>query len=157
MPLKIGDKAPLFDLPDQYNNRVKLSDYRGKWIILYFYPRDNTPGCTLEAKDFTCLISEFQKFNAAVIGVSKDSISSHQKFIAKQNLDLKLLSDTELEVLQDYDAWREKKMYGKTFLGVIRSTFLINPQGNIEKAWYNVKAKGHADKVLALLKEVVEK
>ncbi|MCF7918468.1 MAG: thioredoxin-dependent thiol peroxidase [Candidatus Cloacimonetes bacterium] len=152
--LTAGAKAPDFNLLNQDNQNVKLSDFKGYWLILYFYPRDNTPGCSLEARDFTCLQQDFEKLGIKIIGISKDSVSSHQRFIEKQALNLTLLSDQDLKVMQAYGVWREKTLYGKTALGVVRSTFLIDPQGTIHEAWYNVKAKDHAQKMLEYCKEL---
>ena len=153
MKLNIGDKAPDFRLKNQAGEDVELKDHAGKWIVLYFYPKDNTSGCTLEAKDFTCLKNEFSSLNAVIIGVSKDSVKSHQNFISKQDLDLVLLSDPDHKTLEDYEAWRTKKMYGREFLGIVRSTFLIDPEGKIAFIWDKVKARDHAEKVLTKLKE----
>lgn len=149
-------RAPTFCLPDQNNNKVCLKDFEGKHVILYFYPRDNTPGCTIEAIDFTKLKKEFEKLNAIIIGVSKDSCESHIKFIDKQKLNLLLLSDVDHKVMEKYDVWQEKSMYGKKFLGVVRSTFLINPQGELIKEWRKVKARGHAQEVLDYLKAMFD-
>ena len=157
MALKIDDIAPSFELPNQDNKMVKLEDMSGKWLIIYFYPKDNTPGCTIEAKDFSCLQEEFAQIGVQVVGISKDSILSHQKFISKQELSLQLLSDVDLTTIKAYDTWREKKLYGKSFLGVIRSTFFIDPRGDINETWYNVKAKGHAEKVLEEVKKKLAK
>ena len=157
MALVSGDTAPIFELLDQDNRRVNLADFLGKWLIVYFYPKDNTPGCTIQAKDFTCLQEEYGKLGVQIIGISKDSVHSHQKFIIKQELSLRLLSDSELIVIKAYDTWREKKLYGKSFLGVIRSTFLIDPEGNMNHAWYNVRAKGHAERVLSEVKKILAK
>ena len=151
-----GQQAPNFTLPNQDDKAVSLRDFREKWVVLYFYPKDNTSGCKLEAKDFTCLVEQFAKKNAAVIGVSPDSISSHQKFIAKQELNLNLLSDPDKTALQAYGAWRLKKNYGREYMGVVRSTFLIDPEGVVRQVWDKVRAKGHAEKVLATLKEIAE-
>ena len=157
MALKTGDKAPVFALPNQDNEIVKLEELLGNWMIIYFYPKDNTPGCTIEARDFSCLQDDFAQAGVQVVGISKDSVESHQKFITKHELSLQLLSDADLTVIKAYDTWREKKLYGKSFLGVIRSTFLIDPQGNINQAWYNVKSKGHAERVLEAVKEQISK
>ncbi len=152
--LQIGDNAPDFTLQNQSKEKVSLRDYAGSWLILYFYPKDNTSGCTLEAKEFTCLVDAFSELGAIVIGVSKDSIKSHNNFIEKHDLDLELLSDPEHEVMEKYGVWQIKKLYGREFMGVVRSTFLISPEGEIAHAWYKVKAKGHAEKVLETLKEL---
>ncbi|ACL03897.1 alkyl hydroperoxide reductase/ Thiol specific antioxidant/ Mal allergen [Desulfatibacillum aliphaticivorans] len=151
-----GDKAPDFCLKDGNENEVCLKDFAGKWTVLYFYPRDNTSGCTTEALEFTALLPEFEKNNAAVIGVSKDSTASHKKFTDKHSLGVTLLSDPDKEVLEKYGAWRLKKMYGKESMGVVRSTFLIDPKGKIHTAWGRVgKAAGHAQKVLDVLVKAV--
>ncbi|MDN5354583.1 MAG: thioredoxin-dependent peroxiredoxin [Candidatus Cloacimonadota bacterium] len=154
--LEQNDKAPEFTLQNQDGEEVKLSDFKGKWLVLYFYPKDNTPGCTLEAKDFTCLVDEFQKLGVQVVGVSKDSVKSHVNFISKQELNLELLSDPDTKVMQKYGVWQPKKMFGKEVMGPVRSTFIIDPQGKIYKAMYKVKAQGHADKVLEILKEEIK-
>lgn len=152
--LQIGDRAPDFTLKNQSEEDVSLSEYAGSWLVLYFYPKDNTSGCTLEAKEFTCLVDDFSDLNAMVIGVSKDSIKSHNNFIEKHDLGFELLSDPEHEVMEKYGVWQIKKLYGRMFMGVVRSTFLISPEGEIAHVWYKVKAKGHAEKVLETLKEL---
>ncbi len=149
-----GKKAPAFALPNQDDEMVKLSDYTGQWVVLYFYPKDNTPGCTTEACDFTDSLKDFEKLNAVVLGVSPDSTESHRKFIDKQNLKITLLSDPNKKVLEKYGAWGTKKMYGKETKGVIRSTFLIDPKGKVAHQWSNVRAKGHVDKVHEKLAEL---
>src|SRR4030067_231499 len=146
--LKVGQLAPDFCLPNQNEESVCLKDSRGKWVVLYFYPRDNTPGCTIEAMDFTKLKSKFENLNAVILGVSKDNCNSHQKFIAGKKLTITLLSDPEAEVQKKYGVWRPKKFMGREFLGTVGSTFLINPEGKIAKIWDAVKAKGHAQDVL---------
>ena len=146
--LKTDQKAPDFTLLSGAEQATKLSDFIGKWVVLYFYPKDNTPGCTLEALAFTGLKKDFAAKNAVVFGISKDSCASHQKFIAKQDLTVELLSDPDSEVQKLYGVWRPKKFMGREFLGTVRSTFLIDPQGKISKIWDNVKAKGHAEEVL---------
>ena len=163
--MEVGQKAPEFCLPDQNGQQVCLNDFKGKWVILYFYPKDNTSGCTKEAIDFTELKPEFEKLGAVIIGVSKDSVQSHQKFIQKYDLGIKLLSDESKEVLKAYGAWGEKKQYGKVIEGTIRSTFIIDPQGNIAHSWKNVKVRQkrktgevkHAQVVLEKLKELMQK
>ena len=148
-------KAYNFCLPNQGNIEICLRDLKGKWIVLYFYPKDNTPGCTTEAKEFSNLLDEFEQLGVIVIGVSPDSPKKHCNFIEKHNLTITLLSDSEKEVLKAYGAWGKKKMYGKEYEGVIRSTFIINPKGEIVKEYKNVRAKGHAAKVLEDLKELI--
>ncbi len=152
----IGEKAPDFCLPDYRGEKHCLRDFRGKWVILYFYPKDNTSGCTREAKEFTAAKDEFEKLNAFIIGISKDSPKSHEKFINKHNLNILLLSDEEHRVIEAYGAWGKKKNYGREYFGTIRSTFLIDPEGKIVKVWKKVRVNGHVDDVLKTLKEVVE-
>ena len=151
MTLEVGDKAPNFTLPDQNGNSVRLDDFTGKWLLVYFYPRDDTPGCTVEAKDFTALKNDFEKNETVILGVSPDNETKHCKFIDKHRLKIDLLADCEKSMLSDYDVWQEKSMYGKTYMGVVRTTYLIDPDGNIAEAWTKVKAKGHADAVLKRL------
>ncbi len=149
-----GDAAPDFCLPDQNEEEVCLHEYLGKWVVLYFYPKDNTTGCTAEALDFTAHLSEFRTINAEILGVSPDSPQSHVKFIAKKKLDLRLLSDTNHTVLETYAAWQLKKMYGREYYGVVRSTFLIGPNGKIAHIWPKVKVKGHVENVLQRVKKL---
>lgn len=151
--LKIGTKAPDFTLPDQDGNPVSLSDFRGKTVVLYFYPRDNTPGCSRQACAFAQAFADFQALDAVVLGVSKDSTASHQKFAAKYDLPFRLLSDPELTTLQAYGVWQEKKLYGKTSMGVVRSTYVIDGDGIIRHAMPKVKPDANAGDVLALLKQ----
>lgn len=146
--------APGFTLKDQQENTVSLNKLRGQWVVLYFYPKDNTPGCTIEACDFSRLKKDFEELNAKILGVSPDSISSHQQFIDRQNLRIDLLSDPEKISIQSYGAWGEKKNYGKVYEGLIRSTFLIDPKGRIAESFKNVRAKGHAERVLKKLREL---
>jgi len=152
--LKVGDKAPDFCLPNQDSEEICLRDFAGSWVVLYFYPKDNTPGCTTEALDFTALKSEFEKEGATILGVSPDSIKKHQNFITKKELQITLLSDEDKEVAQKYGVWQLKKMYGREYMGIVRSTFLIDPDGNIAEIWTKVKVKEHAKKVLEKLKEL---
>jgi peroxiredoxin Q/BCP len=150
--LSTGDKAPAFDLPSDSGDNVKLGDYAGKTFVLYFYPKDNTPGCTREAQAFTALLPKFKKAGVDVLGVSKDSVATHCGFRDKLKLKVPLLSDPELEVHKAYGAYGDKMMYGKKVKGVIRSTFLIE-KGKIKRAWGSVKVDGHAEAVLAALDE----
>ena len=152
--VKIGESAPDICLPNQNGEEICLKDLLGKWVVLYFYPKDNTSGCTLEARDFTSAVGEFQQLDAEIIGISPDSIKSHENFIAKHSLGINLLSDPEHKTLEAYSAWGKKKMYGREFYGVVRTTFLINPQGMVEHIWSKVSVKGHVDTVLEKLKEL---
>ena len=152
--LKIGDLAPDFCLPKQDEEEICLKDYKGKNIILYFYPKDNTPGCSLEAMMFTKYKPEFEKYNTTVIGVSKDSCASHQKFIENKNLNLILISDIDKKIHKIYGVWRLKKFMGREFLGTIRTTFLIDKEGKIKKIWDNVKVKDHVEEVLETVKNL---
>ncbi|HEY3128475.1 MAG TPA: thioredoxin-dependent thiol peroxidase [Acidobacteriota bacterium] len=149
--LKEGDKAPDFTLQDDTGKKVSLKSLRGKRVILYFYPKDDTPGCTREACGFRDQFADFGTVNAAVYGVSKDSLDSHKKFKSRYSLPFPLLSDPDLVVAKEYGAWGEKNMYGKKIMGIIRSTFIIDAKGRIEKIYRNVKVDGHIDAVLAHL------
>lgn len=147
-----GEKAPEFTLPRDGGGKISLTDFRGHPVVLYFYPRDDTPGCTTEGKDFTAAAAEFQTAGATVLGVSKDSVEAHDKFRDKHALEVILLSDEEGDVCETYGVWGEKKMYGKTFMGIERSTFLIDSAGKIARAWPKVKVDGHAEEVLEAAK-----
>jgi peroxiredoxin Q/BCP len=149
---EIGQLAPDFTLPDADGKQIALKDLKGKWVVLYFYPKDNTSGCTVEALEFTVLLEAFQKLNAVVLGVSPDSCKSHQKFIEKQSLKVTLLSDENHEVIERFGFWVEKSMYGKKYMGVQRGTVLIDPEGVVRHIWPKVKARGHAEEVLNMLK-----
>ena len=149
--LQEGMQAPEFTLTDKDGKHVSLSDFLGKKVVLYFYPKDNTPGCTRQACAFAAAYDDFEKKNAVVIGISKDSTSSHEKFAEKYSLPFVLLSDPELQAIQAYGVWQEKKLYGKTSMGVIRTTFLIDEQGKIVKIMPKVKPDTNAADVLALL------
>ncbi len=149
--LEVGTKAPAFTLPDQNGEMHSLEDYKGQKVILYFYPKDNTSGCTAQACSFGELYPQFQEKGAVVLGVSKDSVASHKKFEQNYGLPFTLLSDTELEAIQAYDVWQEKSMYGKKFMGIVRTTYLIDENGVIEKAFSKVKAKENAAQMLKLL------
>ena len=149
-------KAKDFCLPNQDGVEICLRDLKGKWIILYFYPKDNTPGCTTEAIEFTELLDKFEELGAIVIGISPDSPKKHCNFIEKHNLKITLLSDEDKKVLKEYGAWGIKKNYGREYEGVIRSTFIINPDLEIVKEFKNVRAKGHAQRVLKELEKIVK-
>ena len=149
--LEVGMKAPAFTLPDKDGNLVSLSDFAGKRVVLYFYPRDNTPGCTRQACAFAAAYEAFKALDAVVIGVSKDSAASHQKFAQKHELPFILLSDPELAAIQAYGVWQEKKNYGKVSMGVVRSTFIIDENGMVEKVMPKVKPDTNAGDVLAWL------
>lgn len=148
---EVGSLAPDFCLPDQDGQEVCLHDLRGRWVVLYFYPKDNTSGCTLEAIQFTQHLDAFQERGATVIGVSPDPPPTHRRFAEKHNLRVRLLSDPEHRVLEQYGVWQKKRRYGKEYWGVARTTFLIDPEGRIAWVWPNVKVQGHAEEVLSTL------
>lgn len=152
--LKAGDKAPDFCLADQDDQDVCLDSLKGKWVVFYFYPKDNTPGCTTEAIDFSGIKGDLESRNTMILGVSGDSTKSHRGFISRKDLTITLLSDPEHDAMEKYGVWQLKKNYGREYYGVVRSTFLIDPGGNIAHAWYNVKARGHAEKVFQKLEEL---
>jgi peroxiredoxin Q/BCP len=143
-----GDKAPDFELPTETGEDLNLSSLKGKPVVLYFYPKDDTSGCTAEAKDFSRLAPEFRKAGAVVLGVSPDSVASHQKFRDKHDLSIRLVADTEKAAAMAYGVWAEKSMYGRKYMGVERSTFLIDKAGRIARSWRKVKVPGHAEEVL---------
>jgi len=149
--LEIGTKAPDFTLPDQNGNMHSLSEYRGKKVILYFYPKDNTAGCTKQACGFAERYPQFTEKGAVVLGISKDSVASHKKFEEKYGLPFTLLADPELAAIQAYDVWQEKKNYGKTYMGVVRTTYLIDEEGKIAKAFDKVKAADNPEQMLGEL------
>ena len=151
--LEIGMKAPEFTLSDKDGNTVSLSDFLGKKVVLYFYPRDNTPGCTRQACAFAAAYEGFKSKDVVVIGISKDSVASHLKFAQKYDLPFILLSDPELQAIQAYGVWQEKKLYGKVSMGVVRTTFIIDEQGNIEKVMPKVKPDTNAAEILSFLAE----
>jgi peroxiredoxin Q/BCP len=148
-----GDAAPLFSLPDQDGKVVRLQDYLGRRVVIYFYPADDTPACTKEARQFSDFVEDYATLGVEVLGISPDDGAKHKKFRAKHGLRISLLSDPEREVMTQYGAWGTKSIYGHEIVGVIRSTFLVGKDGRIERAWYNVRADGHAAKVLAALAE----
>jgi peroxiredoxin Q/BCP len=153
--IKEKSKAPTFNLPSSSNKDFDFKKNLNQYLVIYFYPRDNTPGCTNEAKDFSKIYKEFKKLNCEIIGVSKDTIESHKKFITKFKIPFHLLSDEKNIMLKKYGAWGEKSMYGKKFMGIKRTTVLIDPKGKIKKIWNNVKVTDHAKEVLNFLKEVI--
>ncbi len=148
MSVNEGDKAPSFDLPTDGDGRVKLSALKGKPVVLYFYPKDDTSGCTKEACAFRDLMPDFSKIDAQIIGVSKDSVAKHDKFKAKYDLNFPLASDEDGKVCEAYGVWVEKSMYGRKYMGIERATFLIDAKGKVAKVWRKVKVPGHADAVL---------
>lgn len=152
--LTIGDIAPDFTIPETSGTDITLSDQKPSPVVLFFYPRDNTKGCTVEALDFTAALSEFESLGAKVFGISKDSLESHQKFVDKKSLTVPLLSDEHSDVCEKYGVWAEKKMYGKTFMGIVRTTVLIDAEGKIAKVWNKVKVPGHVDEVLQSVKDL---
>ncbi len=147
--IDVGDTLPDMELTKSDGSPMKLSDYHGQKLVLFFYPKASTPGCTTESKDFSALLPEFKKAGAAILGMSADSSKRQQNFINKQELTVDIASDESTEFLEKIGVWAEKKMYGKTYMGIIRSTFLIGPDGKVMQAWPKVKVKGHAEDVLA--------
>lgn len=154
MSLEIGTKAPDFSAEINGGSNIQLKDVLGKWLVLYFYPKDNTPGCTTEACDFRDNMERITGIGANVIGVSPDSVKSHDKFVEKKELNFALVADPEKEICNLYDIIGEKKMYGKTFMGVIRTTYIINPDGEIAYVFDKVRVKGHVDKVIEKIEEL---
>lgn len=150
--LESGTTAPDFTLPRDGGSDVTLSAYRGQKVVLYFYPKDNTPGCTTEALDFTARKDAFEAAGTVVFGISKDSVKKHENFCQKHSLGIPLLSDADGTVCEDYGVWQEKQMYGKTHMGIVRATFLIDEDGTIARVWPKVKVDGHADEVLEAVK-----
>ena len=156
MSLAAGQAAPEFDLPADGGGRVRLADFKGRRLVLYFYPKDDTPGCTKEAQDFTAASPEFAAAGVAVIGVSKDGVASHDEFKAKYGLPFALASDESGSTVEAYGSWVEKSMYGKSYMGIDRSTFLIDGAGTVRRVWRKVKVPGHVEEVLAAARELSE-
>lgn len=154
MTLDINSQAPGFTAPIQTGETVSLSDYKGQPVVLYFYPKDDTPGCTTEACGFRDQLPDFSSLDAVVLGVSKDSVAKHQKFIDKYDLTFSLISDENTSICEDYGVWVEKSMYGKKYMGIERATFLIDGAGTIQKIWRKVKVPGHVEEVLEALKQL---
>tara|TARA_B100001057_G_scaffold448076_1_gene488086 strand:- start:132 stop:599 length:468 start_codon:yes stop_codon:yes gene_type:complete len=154
--IKENTKAPIFKLPSTNKKDYSLKDSIGKYVVIYFYPKDDTPGCTIETNDFNKLLPKFKKLNCDILGISKDNLKSHDKFREKYKIKFDLLSDEEIKVLKKYKVWGKKKFMGREFMGIIRSSFLIDKKGQILKVWNNVKAKDHAKEVLETLKNMVK-
>jgi thioredoxin-dependent peroxiredoxin len=156
MSLQVGQQPPPFALDNQDGKRVQLSDFLGQWVVLYFYPKDDTPGCTREAIGFSNAKTDFDALNTVILGLSKDTVESHEQFCGKYNLDIDLLSDPEKTAIFAYDVWQEKTSYGKTSMGIVRSTFLIDPNGIIRKIWSNVKVDEHVQAVRDELQQLIQ-
>jgi len=155
--IKENIKAPMFKLPSTNKKNYSLKDSLGKYVVIYFYPKDDTPGCTIETNDFNKLLPKFKKLNCEVLGISKDNLKSHDKFRDKYKIKFDLLADEKLEVLKKYKVWGKKKFMGREFMGVIRSSILIDKKGKILKVWDNVKVKDHAKEVLETLNDIIKK
>ncbi|MBL94319.1 MAG: putative peroxiredoxin bcp [Alphaproteobacteria bacterium MarineAlpha3_Bin5] len=154
MSISVGAKAPDFILPTDSNKKLSLSDLKGRKVVLYFYPKDLTPGCTVEAQDFRDHADKFKKAGAVIIGVSKDSIERHEKFKLKHHLNFVLLSDKDGTLCEDYGVWQKKKLYGREFMGIVRTTFVIDGGGVVRNVWEKVKVKGHVVEVLESLTRI---
>ena len=154
LKVKLDQKAPAFKVADQDGKIHSLEDFAGQWLVLYFYPKDSTPGCTCEAQDFTKELKAFEKLDATIVGVSADSPASHQKFIKKYDLKITLLADEDQKMLKQYGVWQEKSLYGRKFMGIVRSTLLIDPQGVVRAIWEKVKVAEHVSAVKSKLKEL---
>ena len=152
--IKLNNKAPIFKAQSTGNKEYSLNDSKGKYVVLYFYPKDDTPGCTIETKDFNTLLPKFKKLNCEIYGISKDDLKSHNKFKEKYKVKFNLLADEEKKIIKDYKVWGKKKFMGKEFMGIIRTTFLIDKKGKIIKIWKNVRVKDHAKEVLDFLKNI---
>lgn len=152
--MNIGQFAPDFTAPDRSNKLISIQDFRGSWLVLYFYPKDDTPGCTTQAIEFTGKLAEFQALNAQIVGISTDSIAAHGKFITKHQLQVTLLSDPDHQIAESYGVWQLKKFIGKEYMGIVRSTSIVDPDGKIAHTWSKVKVKNHTDAVLAQLNQL---
>ncbi len=155
--IKENTKAPIFNLPSTNKEEYSLKDSLGNFVIIYFYPKDDTPGCTIETNDFNKLLPKFKKLNCEILGISKDNLKSHDKFRDKYKIKFDLLADEELKVLKKYKVWAKKKFMGREFMGIVRTTFLIDKKGKIIKIWKNVKVKDHAKEVLETLQNIIKK
>ena len=154
--IKENTKAPIFKLPSTNKKEYSLKDSIGNYVIIYFYPKDDTPGCTIETNDFNKLLPKFKKLNCEILGISKDNLKSHNKFRDKYKIKFDLLADEEIKVLKKYKVWSKKKFMGREFMGIVRTTFLIDKKGKIIKIWSNVKVKDHAKEVLETLQKIVK-
>ena len=155
--IKENTKAPIFNLPSTNKKNYSLKDSLGNYVIIYFYPKDDTPGCTIETNDFNKLLPKFKKLNCEILGISKDNLKSHNKFRDKYKIKFDLLADEEIKVLKKYKVWAKKKFMGREFMGIVRTTFLIDKKGKIIKIWNNVKVKAHAKEVLETLQNIIKK
>ncbi len=155
--IKENTKAPIFKLPSTNKKDYSLNDSLGNYVIIYFYPKDDTPGCTIETNDFNKLLPKFKKLNCEILGISKDNLKSHDKFRDKYKIKFDLLADEEIKVLKKYKVWAKKKFMGREFMGIVRTTFLIDKKGKIIKIWNNVKVKDHAKEVLETLQNIIKK
>ena len=155
--IKENTKAPIFKLPSTNKKEFSLKDSLGNFVVLYFYPKDDTPGCTIETNDFNKLLPKFKKLNCEILGISKDNLKSHDKFRSKYKIKFDLLADEEIKVLKKYKVWAKKKFMGREFMGIVRTTFLIDKKGKIIKIWNNVKVKDHAKEVLETLQNIIKK
>jgi len=154
MKLEIGDSVPDFTLPADDGSNVTPADFRGRKLVIYFYPKDNTPGCTKEAIGFTELMQAFAEADTEILGISKDSIQKHRNFRSKHDLAIRLASDAESDVCERFGVWQEKRLYGRSFMGIVRATFLVDRDGRLARLWPKVKVKGHAEEVLAAAREL---
>ena len=155
--IKENTKAPVFNLPSTNKKEYSLKDSLGNYVVIYFYPKDDTPGCTIETNDFNKQLPKFKKLNCEILGISKDNLKSHDKFRDKYKIKFDLLADEEIKVLKKYKVWAKKKFMGREFMGIVRTTFLIDKKGKILKVWENVKVKDHAKEVLDTLSNIVKK
>ena len=155
--MKVNSKAPIFNLPSTNKKEYSLKDSLGNYVVIYFYPKDDTPGCTIETNDFNKLLPKFKKLNCEILGISKDNLKSHDKFRDKYKIKFDLLADEEIKVLKKYKVWAKKKFMGREFMGIVRTTFLIDKKGKIIKIWNNVKVKDHAKEVLETLQNIIKK
>ena len=155
--IKENTKAPVFNLPSTNKKEYSLKDSLGNYVVIYFYPKDDTPGCTIETNDFNKLLPKFKKLNCEILGISKDNLKSHNKFRDKYKIKFDLLADEEIKVLKKYKVWAKKKFMGREFMGIVRTTFLIDKKGKILKVWENVKVKDHAKEVLDTLTNIIKK